>query len=126
MAPNMASMVNAVEANLFSFFQHLAVWPRVAVHDEADCCWTISDLPFPLFNSITRAAVSDDRAAALIDARMQACTSRNVPMLWWTGPSTSPSDLGVRLLERGFFLEPAFGMAASLAGIEAPAMPGLT
>src|SRR5262245_12734743 len=110
----MASMVHAVEANLFAFFQHLAIWPRVTVHDETEGFWTISDLPFPLFNSITRAAVSDDRAPALIDARMHACSSRNVPMLWWTGPSTTPADLGSRLLDRGFLIEPAFGMAASL------------
>ena len=50
----------------------------------------------------------------LIAARMDACRLRGVPMLWWTGPSTAPSDLGDRLLRIGFFLEPAYGMAADL------------
>ncbi|HYE84898.1 MAG TPA: GNAT family N-acetyltransferase [Vicinamibacterales bacterium] len=90
------------------------VWPRLELHDEADCCWTISDLRFPLFNSVMRARVGEDDADALIDGRVAACRDRGVPMLWWTGPSTSPGDLGQRLLDRGFLLEPATGMTATL------------
>ena len=100
-------MAQAVEANLFAFFQHLARWPRVELHDEPDCCWTLSDLPFPLFNSVLRARLPDDRVDALIDARIAACGARNVPMLWWTGPSTTPADLGERLDRTGFVLEAA-------------------
>jgi GNAT superfamily N-acetyltransferase len=119
MAPSqMASMAHAVEANLFSFFAHLKTWPRVAVHDDADCCWTISDLPFPLFNSVMHARVSPGAADALIDARIAACEARHVPMLWWTGPSTSPDDLGDRLDRRGFLFEPAHGMVADLDRLE--------
>jgi GNAT superfamily N-acetyltransferase len=109
-----ASMAHAVEANLFSFFHHLAIWPRVEVHDDDECRWTISDLKYPLFNSVMRASVDDEGADRLIAARMDACRLRGVPMLWWTGPSTAPSDLGDRLLRIGFFLEPAYGMAADL------------
>ena len=86
------------------------------MHDDADCCWTISDQKFPLFNSVMRARVDGDRAEALIDTRMQACIDRDVPILWWTGPSTAPTDFGERLLRRGFFIEPAFGMVAALDG----------
>lgn len=111
-----ASMAQAVEANLFSFFNHLATWPRVEVRDDGDCVYTISDLPFPLFNSVMRATLDGDRAASVIDARMRSCRDRSVPMLWWTGPSTRPSNLGERLATRGFIVEPAFGMTADLSG----------
>ena len=110
----MASAALAVEANLFAFFQHLSRWPRVELHDEPDCCWTLSELPFPLFNSVMRARRPDDRIDALIDARIADCEARQVAMLWWTGPSTSPADLGARLDRHGFFLEAALGMAADL------------
>jgi GNAT superfamily N-acetyltransferase len=109
-----ASMAHAIEANLFAFFQHLANWPRVELHDAPDCCWTLSDLPFPLFNSVLRARLDPGDADALIEARIRACGSRRVPMLWWTGPSSEPADLGERLQRHGFFLEPAYGMAADL------------
>jgi len=107
-------MAHAIEANLFAFFQHLATWPRVELHDEPDCYWTISDLPFPLFNSVLRARLPANRVDALIDARLAACEARKVPMLWWTGPSTMPADLGERLDRCGFVLEAARGMAADL------------
>jgi ribosomal protein S18 acetylase RimI-like enzyme len=112
-------MAHAVEANLFAFFHHLAPWPRVELHDDGACCWTLSDLPFPLFNSVVRAQLSDADADAGIEARIQDCRGRNVPMLWWTGPSTTPADLGARLERRGFLPEPAHGMAADLDTIAA-------
>jgi len=108
-------MAQAVEANLFAFFRHLASWPRVELHDDPDCCWTLSDLPFPLFNSVMRARLPGDRIDALIDTRLAACEARNVPMLWWTGPSTAPADLGERLDRCGFVLEASRGMVADLA-----------
>lgn len=120
-----ASAATAVEANLFAFFQHLAHWPRVELHDEHDCCWTVSDLPFPLFNSVLRAQLPPDRADQLIGARVAACRRRNVPMLWWTGPSTLPPDLGERLDRHGFIVEGAVGMAADLQSADgAPSADG--
>lgn len=115
-------MATAVEANLFAFFQHVKQWPRVEVHDDAGYCWTISDLPFPLFNSVLRARFTSDGADAAIDERIAACRERGVPMLWWTGPSSAPDDLGSRLIERGFFQEPAHGMAIDLDA-DTPASP---
>jgi ribosomal protein S18 acetylase RimI-like enzyme len=105
---------DAIEANLFAFFQQLDAWPRIAVHDDGDCIFTISDLPFPLFNSVMRARVDDRRAGGMIEARLRSCRDRGVPMLWWTGPSTAPADLGDRLDRAGFLIEPAFGMIANL------------
>ena len=114
-----ASMVHAIEANLFAFFPQLSAWPRADVHDEPEFLWTLSDLPFPLFNSVLRARVPD-RIDERIDHRMATARARGVPLLWWTGPSSHPADLDRRLEARGFFLEPARGMAADLAAM-APA-----
>jgi ribosomal protein S18 acetylase RimI-like enzyme len=123
----LASAATAVEANLFSFFQHLASWPRVRIHDDGTCGWTTSDLPFPLFNSVFHARL-DGSADEVIDARVRDCRDRRAAMLWWTGPSSTPSDLGDRLARRGFMLEPAHGMSADLdrVSIEAPADPEVT
>jgi GNAT superfamily N-acetyltransferase len=115
-----ASMVQAIEANLFAFFHYLSNWPRVEVRDDGQCVFTVSDLPYPLFNSVMRATFDDDRAGKAIEARIRSCRSRGVPMLWWTGPTTRPSDLGDRLSEYGFVLEPAFGMTADLHADHSP------
>jgi ribosomal protein S18 acetylase RimI-like enzyme len=117
----LASAATAVEANLFSFFQHLASWPRVRIHDDGTCGWTTSDLPFPLFNSVFHARL-DRSAEEVIDARLRDCRGRRAAMLWWTGPSSTPANLGERLAQRGFMLEPAYGMHADLdaAAAECP------
>jgi ribosomal protein S18 acetylase RimI-like enzyme len=111
------STATAVEANLFSLFDHLKTWPRLELHDDGACCWTLSHLPYPLFNSVVRARFGPDVADAAIDERIRACSDRNVPMLWWTGPSTEPADLGARLERRGFLLEPALGMVGDIQHI---------
>lgn len=121
---DLASTVTAVEANLFSFFQQLKGWRRVEVHDDEACCWTISDLPYPLFNSVMRARLAESDVDHAIDARMQSCRDRDVPMLWWTGPSTQPANLGERLDGRGFLLEPAFGMSVDLGDQPSTAASG--
>jgi ribosomal protein S18 acetylase RimI-like enzyme len=116
---SMASTATAVEANLFSLFDQLQIWPRIELYDDGACRWTLSHLPFPLFNSVVRARLDDHLADPAIEARIQDCTRRNVPMLWWTGPSTLPPDLGERLERRGFLLEPALGMAGDIHHIAA-------
>ena len=112
-------MAAAIEANLCSLFLQLKAWPRVELHDTGACCWTLSHLPFPLFNSVVGARFDADRADEAIEARIRECAERNVPMLWWTGPSTTPADLGERLERRGFLLEPALGMAGDVHYITA-------
>jgi GNAT superfamily N-acetyltransferase len=114
-----ASMTTAIEANLFALFDQLRIWPRVELHHDAACTWTLSHLPFPLFNSVVRATFETGAADAAIDARIRDCARRNVPMLWWTGPSTTPPDLGERLERRGFLLEPALGMVADVEYVSA-------
>jgi ribosomal protein S18 acetylase RimI-like enzyme len=114
-----ASTATAVEANLFSLFEQLQAWPRLEVHDDGACQWTLSHLPFPLFNSVMRTRLDGAAADAVIDARVRDCAHRSVPMLWWTGPSTTPWDLGERLERRGFLLEPAIGMAGDIDHIGA-------
>jgi hypothetical protein len=111
---SLASMTAAIEANLFALFEQLHTWPRVELHRDAAYTWTLSQLPFPLFNSVVGAKLEAASADAAIDARMSDCAERNVPMLWWTGPSTTPADLGERLERRGFLLEPAIGMVADI------------
>lgn len=64
----------------------------------------LSDLRFPLFNSVMRASLPGDRVEAVIEARMAACRDCDVPMLWWTGPSSTPVDLGAASVFRHFLL----------------------
>lgn len=119
------SLVAAIETNQFEFFKLFEQWPRAEVHDEPDMLWTITDIPFPLFNSVFRTCLSDPDTA--IEAAIDRCRRRNVPMMWWTGPSTQPTKLGIALEAFGFTGEEATGMAAALHSLpqDVSVPPGL-
>jgi GNAT superfamily N-acetyltransferase len=109
------SLVTALEANLFEFFKLFEQWPRAEVHDDPDMLRTITDIPFPMFNSVFRAHLSNPDAA--IEAAIARCRRRNVPMMWWTGPSTQPTELRIALEAFGFTGEEVIGMAADLRSL---------
>jgi hypothetical protein len=122
-----SSLIAAIEGNLFELCRQYALWPRAAVHDGPDLLWSITDVPFPVFNSIMRARlrpVEEDGAIAGVVARGKA---RKVPVLWWTGPATLPSDLASRLIAHGFRGDTIPGMAAGLQELpeSLPAPSGL-
>lgn len=109
------ALVTAIEGNLAAIFSLWASWPRAQVCNESDMLWSLTDIPFPLFNSVLHARLETDAADARIDAAIARCRSKGVPMLWWTGPGTRPGHLGQALQAHGFAkVADLPGMAADL------------
>ena len=112
-----SSLITAIEGNLFGLCRQFANWPRAQVHDGPDLLWSVTDVPFPVFNSILRARLRPADADQAITAAIARARARNVPVLWWTGPETAPADLAARLIARGFRGETIPGMAADLQAL---------
>lgn len=112
-----AGLTAAFEKNLSALLQLFKQWPKAEVHDTPELLRTITDIPFPLFNSITRVRLPSHRVETAIDTVTAEYKSRNVPMMWWFGPSAQPDDLGTFLIQRGFQESFSPAMAADLAAL---------
>jgi len=113
------NLISAIESNIFTFIKAFRKWPCAEVHEEAEILWSITDIPFALFNSIGRARIPPEKIDTTIQSVIAQAKQRGVPLLWWTGPETRPADLGKHLYRHGFILEEHMpGMAVDLAKLK--------
>ncbi len=110
--------VEAVQKNLTAFHVFLSQWPAISLHRDNDRIWTLSERRFSLCNVVLEARFEGDVDTS-INRALAPFLGSNVNVMWKLGPSTTPSDLGDRLLNRGFLARPALrGMVLNLASLE--------
>ena len=116
--PSRANLISAIEGNLSGIISAYCSWPQAEVHYESGIQWSMTDIPFPLFNSIVGARLSPDEIDGTVLSIVSKAKQRQVPLLWWIGPLTQPSDLGRHLERHGFVNEGDMqGMAVYLANL---------
>jgi GNAT superfamily N-acetyltransferase len=109
--PNRA-IARTIEANLEAFLPAFCRLPWSRHHAGADASWYATPGHSAVFNAVYRARLPS-RAAAGIDEVLREFGEDE--LTWWTGPSTTPANLGGRLRRRGFLLaEDWVGMALDL------------
>ncbi len=77
---------------------------------------SISNIPMSLLNSIMDTQLAPEQVEPTIEYLIADAKARKVPILWWVGPSTRPSDLAEKLVSHGFSIdEDGPGMAVELS-----------
>ncbi len=111
-------LVNAIEQNLFSLIPTFGKIWEARVNNPPGVIRSISDIPVSLFNSIMDARLTPENVDATIQYLVADARRRKVPILWWVGPSTLPTDLPGYLQKYGFTVDDdGPGMAVSLSEV---------
>jgi hypothetical protein len=110
-----SALVTASEENMFTFFRSST---QAKVHDDPELLWWITDSPFPFFNMAFRANLTPETANTTVEAVIARARARQVSLLWWTGPATRPSTLGLTLEAHGFVPGKVLGMAVDLQTLQ--------
>jgi ribosomal protein S18 acetylase RimI-like enzyme len=122
-------LVEGIENNLLTWMLLFGEIWEVREDDPPGVKRSISDIPMSLFNSIMDTQLKPEDVEATIQYIITDAARRNVPVLWWVGPSTRPADLASHLLDSGFVVdEDGPGMAVSLVDLKAnmPSPTGLS
>lgn len=109
-------LITAIEENLASLMSFVGVLGVLKTNDPPGVDKVVCSIPMPMFNSIMNTHIRDENVEEAIKFITIDAIKRNTPVLWWTGPSTQPKNLGEHLLEHGFKVdEDGPGMAVELS-----------
>ncbi len=110
-------LINEIERNLWESWANWGRGPGCELHEEQDVLWFETPLPIIPYNGVLRFSASDD-AQPQINTIINHFQDREVPFIWILHPSSQPSDLSHRLVDRGLKdVEPIYGMARRLASL---------
>ena len=119
------ALIDAIEMNAIESCKAWSRWPGMELYEDADLIWTRTDIAFSVFNNVFRARLSPNGIEAAIEKAVARFAERNLPMLWWIGPSAGPENLANHLAARGLVHAfEAAGMAVDLGGLaDGPSAP---
>jgi GNAT superfamily N-acetyltransferase len=101
--PNSADLEAAVEENLFALFRAMTtILPDSELVETDQLSYHLSFPSNPMFKGVWRTHLLASQVDDVIDQTLAWFKARNAPFVfWWTGPGTTPADLGERLMARG-------------------------
>ena len=117
--PVPSNLIKAIEDNTIESILSWSTWSRIEVHTDGDTIWTVSDIPFYLFNLVLPTRTSSDGPGALIDTAIARASLRETPMVCWVGPSNPYPAFQTALVAKGFIHAATLtGMAVELSALD--------
>jgi hypothetical protein len=94
--PSESDLANAVQENLFELFRAMAhALAGAEIVERNGLSYHHAFPSNPMFKGVWRTRLAPDQIDAAIDETLAWFAERKAPFLfWWTGPGTTPADLG--------------------------------
>jgi predicted GNAT family acetyltransferase len=126
---NTQAVIQAIERNMFSFWMNYGRAEGGEAFEDGRLMYFTTRLTHPLFNAVFSARLTRNEIEPTIAEVVQHYVARKMPMFWWVGPGTQPSDLGEHLKQHGFHgggYTPGMGIELSTLPDSMPAPDGFT
>lgn len=94
--------VAAQEANMVAYWSNFGRTERGERYAGNDLVRFMSGIGDHHMNGVMAARLTEEALDSTIVATRDYFSAHQVPMLWWVGPSTQPSDIGTHLERHGF------------------------
>jgi ribosomal protein S18 acetylase RimI-like enzyme len=100
--PTDAALAAAIEENLYALFRAMATLPASEIVEGERLSHHLAFPANPMFKGVWRTRLTENDVEVAIDETIAWFQTRHAPFFfWWTGPETTPADLGERLVARG-------------------------
>jgi GNAT superfamily N-acetyltransferase len=97
-------LVSVLEENMFSYFTRYGESPQCELYKGSDLIRFSSKVRYAYFNAIFRAQLQPEQIDISIQQNLDYFIAKQLPVFWWTGPTTEPTNLGTYLEAKGLQL----------------------
>lgn len=122
-------VVRACEENYINYWRLVGMSPNADFSEEGGITRCITGISQDVFNVVLKCDLDDMNVEKRIDEVIAHFRSRRIPLLWHTGLTTRPRDIGKHLEARGFphdYDLSAMAVNLSDIGIESEAPKGVS
>ena len=111
--------ISAIEAKLVEFVALSQHWTMADTRVDSEIVWAISSVPSYQLNNVAGANLPADDVDKTLETVIALGQTKQVPIIWWIGPSTKPNNLSQCLEKKGFIhVSTIPGMAIDLLTID--------
>ncbi|MBD2503516.1 GNAT family N-acetyltransferase [Anabaena azotica] len=94
-------LVTTLENNIFAIFTYYAQANNTEFYFGSNMIRFVTGVATPLLNGVIRTQLQPQEIDTTIRETLEYFSTKQLPMLWWTGPATQPPDLGKYLEAQG-------------------------
>ena len=112
------NLIIAIEENLQSWLPIFGKMGRIYLKNPAGVKRSITNIPLSLLNSVMDTHLTPEKVDDAIQTVKADAILHKVPVLWWLGPSSQPTNLNEYLEKHDFKIDDSGpGMAVDLANV---------